>query len=557
MSRYSDKNNIHTPIESGSSDPVSMDSSIRPQLSESHIYDDKPSPNVSVHSFPQESAYSSPPNTWFEKFIYYSSKVDSLGVELRGIHRIPLEERKKADTKAFVDISLFWICACGGLTSMQGMMLGPLAFGLSLKDSLVSGLLGVFLGSGVAAYGATFGPRSGLRQLVGARIFAGWWPTKVFALLSIIGGLGWSIVNCVVGGQVLGSVSDGKVPLEVGITIVTVVSFFTAVFGVRAVMWFEKVFAIPLNVVFLLLYVCSHSYYDVHAKSQGTNLTIAGNWLSNFAACFGITNTWMPLAADYYAQYSPSVKSWKIVTVTWLSIFIPSAFVGVLGTLLSTGVGINPEWADIHDKWGNGGLITAGFAKWKGGGKFLVVLLFISIICNNILNTYSFALSIQTWGRSVMRIPRWFWSFICCCIYFGCSMGGRYKLSEYLNNFLPMIGYWAHIFFLLILLEQIIFRRKKLPEEPGHEDENDPYYRWYLWDSPERLPHGLAAFGSFLLGATGAVLGMSQVYFQGPIAKHVGDYGADLGLEAITVFVCVSYPIFRYLEEKRWPERFA
>lgn len=144
MSHYHDKNDISTFVESGSTRPVSassLDSSIRPQFPESHLYDDeKPSPDVSVHSLPRD--------TWFEKFIYYSSKVDSLGVELRGIQRIPLDERKKADTKAFIDISLFWICACGGLTSMQGMMLGPLAFGLSLKDSLVSGLLGVFLGSG-------------------------------------------------------------------------------------------------------------------------------------------------------------------------------------------------------------------------------------------------------------------------------------------------------------------------------------------------------------------------------------------------------------------------
>ena len=47
-------------------------------------------------------------------------------------------------------------------------------------------MVGNIVGTGVAAYGSTMGPRSGLRQMVGARFQYGWFPAKIVALLNIL-----------------------------------------------------------------------------------------------------------------------------------------------------------------------------------------------------------------------------------------------------------------------------------------------------------------------------------------------------------------------------------
>ena len=54
-------------------------------------------------------------------------------------------------------------------------------------------MVGNIVGTGVAAYGSTMGPRYGLRQMVGARFQYGWFPAKIVALLNILTLLGWSV----------------------------------------------------------------------------------------------------------------------------------------------------------------------------------------------------------------------------------------------------------------------------------------------------------------------------------------------------------------------------
>lgn len=56
-------------------------------------------------------------------------------------------------------------------------------------------------------------------------------------------------------------------------------------------------------------------------------------------------------------------------------------------------------------------------------------------------------------------------------------------------------------------------------------------YDFLAYNTPSKLPLGMAGIAAGCFGAVGAVLGMSQVYYTGPVAKHVGIRGADLGFE--------------------------
>lgn len=71
-----------------------------------------------------------------------------------------------------------------------------------------------------------------------------------------------------------------------------------------------------------------------------------------------------------------------------------------------------------------------------------------------------------------------------------------------------------------------------------------------IYQNPRRLPPGVAALAAFLFGVLGAVMGMSQVWFVGPIAILIGvpPYGGDIGFELAFCFSAVTYIIFRTIE---------
>ena len=122
-----------------------------------------------------------------------------------------------------------------------------------------------------------------------------------------------------------------------------------------------------------------------------------------------------------------------------------------------------------------------------------------------------------------------------------CALAGRDHLSEIFTNFLALMGYWVAIWIAITIEEQLIFRRKRVGG-----------YDWTAWDQSEKLPIGIAALVAFLVGWAGAILCMAQVWYIGPIAKTVGEYGADLGNYVGFSWAAVAYPPLRWLELKRF-----
>jgi len=68
-----------------------------------------------------------------------------------------------------------------------------------------------------------------------------------------------------------------------------------------------------------------------------------------------------------------------------------------------------------------------------------------------------------------------------------------------------------------------------------------------------KLPPGIAAMTAFCFGIAGAILGMLQVWFEGPIGALCGaPFGGDIGLELAFSFSALSYIILRYFEKKHF-----
>lgn len=117
-----------------------------------------------------------------------------------------------------------------------------------------------------------------------------------------------------------------------------------------------------------------------------------------------------------------------------------------------------------------------------------------------------------------------------------CAAVGRNHLYEIFENFLALMGYWVSIWVVITLQEQLLFRKS--------------IYNWEDWNDPQKLPIGVAALGAFLIGWAGAVISMDQVYFIGPVASMVGDYGADMGIFVGASWAFLVFPPFRWMEKR-------
>ena len=96
---------------------------------------------------------------------------------------------------------------------------------------------------------------------------------------------------------------------------------------------------------------------------------------------------------------------------------------------------------------------------------------------------------------------------------------------------------WLTIMMTIFLEEQLLFHPRLPPN-------------WNAWADPKQMPVGAAALAAFLIGWLGAILGMAQIYFVGPLAK-LGGY-ADIGMWVGVGFTMVSYAPLRWLEVKKF-----
>lgn len=68
----------------------------------------------------------------------------------------------------------------------------------------------------------------------------GYYPSKIACFLNLIIMLGYGMVDCVVGGQVLSAVADQQMTVIVGIIIVAIVTWLVVLFGMRIFHIYER-----------------------------------------------------------------------------------------------------------------------------------------------------------------------------------------------------------------------------------------------------------------------------------------------------------------------------
>ncbi|KAJ5986292.1 hypothetical protein N7451_010657 [Penicillium sp. IBT 35674x] len=465
----------------------------------------------------------------------FEQQLVEYNLEARGIERVAPEDRmKKLSWMSYLQAFLLWVSINLAANNITLGMLGPAVYGLSFTDSALCAVFGVFTGSLVAAWVATWGPISGIRTMAFGRYSMGWWPSKIIVLLNLIQMLGYCLIDCVVGGQILSAVSPGGMSVAVGIVIIAVISWVVATFGIQGFHYYERYAFIPQLIVFCILFGVSSVKFDLTTASTGDPTTVTANRLSFFSICLSAAITYAPLAADFFVYYPEHTSRLKIFTLTLTGLVLSFSFALISGIGLGSGITAHAEYAAAYAE-GQGALIVEAFGPLHGFGKFCSVIVALGLIANTVAPTYSAGVDFQILGRYAERVPRVIWNTIGVIIYIVCALAGRAHLSDIFTNFLALMGYWVAIWFAILLEEYLIFRRKS-------------GYHWAAWRDPKKLPIGVAAFAAFVVGWVGAILCMSEVWYIGPIAKLVGDYGADMGNYVGFTWALLVYPPLRYLE---------
>jgi NCS1 nucleoside transporter family len=485
----------------------------------------------------------SPPTS---KLIAFERTLVKYNLETRGIQRVLEDEKQPSTLLSYIQIFILWVSVNLVVNNVTLGMLGPAVYELSFTDSSLCASLGAFVGSIPVAWIATFGPLSGNRTMTFGRYAFGWYPSKLIVLLNIIVLLGYSLLVCIIGGQVLSAVSpNGSMSVIVGIIIVAAITWAVTTFGISVFHYYERYAFFPQLIVFIILYAISHKNFDLQALSVGDSRTIAGNRLSFFSICLSAAITYAGLGADFFVYFATRTSRTLLFILTLLGLTISFTFTLVLGIGLASGINQNQTyasaWNDSQGGSGSGALLVAAYAPLHNFGKFCAVIVALGGIANTIPPTYSSGVDFQILGRYFVKVPRVVWNTVGVIIYTVCALAGRNSLAVIFTNFLALMGYWVAIWIAILLEEFLIFRKADVRN-----------YNWANWDERAKLPLGIAAMVAFLVGWAGAILCMAQVWYIGPIARLVGEYGADMGNYVGFTWAALVFPPLRWWEKKRF-----
>ncbi|TVY68988.1 Purine-cytosine permease fcyB [Lachnellula suecica] len=474
----------------------------------------------------------------FAKLRAFEAMMDrKLGVESEAIDRKLPEDRKHVPWHSQLNMALLWASGTMNISCFATGFIGW-EYGLSLKQSILIVVFGSLLGGALSGFCATLGPGTGLRQISIGRYSMGWYPNKIIAFLNTVQQIGWSSVGCITGGLALTAVSDGRVSIVVGIIIIAVVSLLISFLGLRAILVYEKYAWLVYFIIFLVIFGETGPYANNTKPASVEGATLSGNVLSLLAIVYGSSASWATIASDYYVHYAVDVSRTRVFLMTTFGIALPTSIGMMAGCVVSSALNSRTDWYNAYENQGLGYLIQ-DMLHPEGFAKFILVLLVLSGINMNILNTYSAAISCQQFARPFAKVPRFIWTILCFGAIIVIALAGRNNLLAVLENFLALLGYWCTSYAVIVFSEHYVFRKN-----------NFANYDLEGWNDPAKLPLGIAGFTAFALGVVAWVMGMVQTWYVGELSRRIGSGGGDVANQLCFVVSLLSYIPARYLELK-------
>ena len=195
--------------------------------------------------------------------------------------------------------------------------------------------------------------------------------------------LGFATTAVILGGQTLASINANTLPLVVGIIIIGVCCLIPCFVGYNMVhVYVHYAWIFTLFIMCCLYGLGGQAGYDVNAQQpfEDTGRALSADILSFGAIIFGSLTGWAPIAADYNVRLPVDTNPWHIFVLTFLGLFLPIVFTVTLGAALMTIT--NPVYVAAFGSSGNtGALVAEVLSPWGGGGRFLLVMLSLSVMC--------------------------------------------------------------------------------------------------------------------------------------------------------------------------------
>lgn len=412
-------------------------------------------------------------------------------------------------------------------------MLATLSFGMSLRDAALTILFFSILTCIPPAFMGIGGIRTGLRQQIQARYSFGLYLATIPLLLNAATVTGFSLISAVVGGQSIAALDPSRVSTSVGIVIVCLVSFAASLLGYRALHIFNGWSWLPNLVAIVIAVGCGgkHLYLQATVPAAAASQVLSyGGLIAGYFMTFGGT------VSDYSIYHDPrTVKRRTVFAAYYAGMFLPSVPLLILGAAIGGAVPNVPAWTTAYEALGIGGVMCEMLTPAGGFGKFVLVMLALSVIGNIAISMYSVALNLQMLVPFFARVHRFIFIVACFAVMIPCSIRAAEEWEESLLNFLALIGYWAGCFNAVLIVELVVFRKMDYES-----------YDHAIWNVGRKLPTGVAALGSSVISFGLVVPGMAEVWYTGPIAKTTG----DIGFEMAFVITAVAYLPLRWAEIK-------
>ena len=378
------------------------------------------------------------------------------GIETHGIERVSPTTR--TDVRIFDNFTM-WLGANLVISTIALGALANFAFGLGFWDSVASIVLFNALGVLPVAFFSTLGPKLGLRQMTLTRFSFGWVGGIIMAFFNVAACIAWSAVNVIVGGQLVVSLSGGAIPLWAGVIVIAILTTLVSIYGYRYVHRYERWAWIPMAIMFFIRFIVGVPHFAITATPAFSLAEVAG-FVTFGAAVYGFATGWSSYAADYNVNQPEDTPPSRVFWLTFLGVFVPCVLLEILGMAFTTGIANVPAWKAAFGSTGDvGGLLSAVVSPLGGFGKFLLLLLALSIVANNIPNDYSLGLSVQVFGKAFQKVKRYVWTLIGAVIYIIIAIIGSANFAATLSAFLLDVAYWLGAYAIILVLEHFVFRR--------------------------------------------------------------------------------------------------
>jgi NCS1 nucleoside transporter family len=350
----------------------------------------------------------------------------TVAVEPGGIERIPDSERHGKP----INLLWTWISPNLEFATIGVGIIGPLFFGLSFWQTVAAIVLGTALGSATHGVLSSWGPLSGLCQMVlGRTAFDATGNVFPAGINALVAGVGWFAVNSISGALALHVLVNGDISKQLCLVIIVVAQVLVAFFGHNLVHAFER-YALPLlAVVFVIGAVIIFGKADLGASGQ----PIPGAFLIETAAAFGYACGWNPYASDY-TRYLPADSNRRLVgAYAGLGILVSCVLLESAGAAMVSAAG---KAADVDP-----GVYTDLLPGWLG--KLTLLCIALGAVCANALNIYSGSMSALTVGFVLPpRRSRAIVAVVFGILGLGLALLGIKNAGENYENFLLIIAYW-------------------------------------------------------------------------------------------------------------------